>query len=104
MKLLTYLSIYLIALLSITLAEANTNKLFTEQGYPYDLLIKRTNEVKIIYSENKKAVNCRVELNWQDQKVTTQSIKVEKVKFNAKPFATCLPREQAKTILAKTFN
>lgn len=104
MKLITFFTFYLIVLISITPVEANTNKLFTEQGYPYDLLIKRTNEVKIIYSENERYVNCRVELNWQDQKMTTQSIKVEQVKFNEKPFATCLPRAQAKTILAKTFN
>jgi len=104
MKLITLFTFYLIILLSTNPVTANTNKLFTEQGYPYDLLIKRTDEVKIIYSENEKEVNCRVELNWQDQKITTQPIKIEKIKFNAKPFATCLPRQQAKTILAKTFN
>ncbi|PAJ75504.1 hypothetical protein CJF42_05040 [Pseudoalteromonas sp. NBT06-2] len=104
MKLITLITFYLIVLFSAPSTKATNHKLFSEQGYPYDMLIKRTDKIKIIYSENEKVVNCRVELNWQGQKVTTQAIEVEQIKFNAKPFATCLPRAQAKVILATTFN
>jgi len=102
LRILTTLNI--IIFLFTTPAEATTNKLLSEQGYPYDLLIKRTNEIKIIYSEKENMVNCRIELNWQDQKITTKDISIEKIKFDKKPFAACLPRDQAKVILAKTFN
>jgi len=104
MKQLQLTLFILLTILSTLPAQANTNKLFTEQGYPYNLLIKRTDEIKIIYSEKENMVNCRIELNWQGQKITTQNISVEQIKFNTKPFAACLPREQAKVILAKTFN
>jgi len=104
MKQLQLTLFILLTILSTLPVQANTNKLFTEQGYPYNLLIKRTDEIKIIYSEKGDLVNCRIELNWQKQKTTTKNITVNRFNFNKKPFASCLPREQAKMMLAKTFN
>ncbi len=78
-------------------------QLTTAIGYPYKLLINRTDTVKIIYSENNENINCKVIVSWNAQEVQTSSTKITKEKFNDKPLASCLPRKKAKEILSRTF-
>lgn len=79
-------------------------QLASTMGYPYKLLINRTEIVKIIYSESNDNINCKVIINWNDQVVQTPSTQITKEKFNDKPLASCLAREDAKVILARTFD
>lgn len=81
----------------------NYEKLTSAMGYPYKLLIKRSDSIKIIYSESSDNINCKVIINWNEQEVQTLSKQVTKEKFNDKPLASCLARKEAKVILARTF-
>ncbi len=78
-------------------------KLTSAMGYPYKLLITRTDSIKIIYSEDEKGIKCKVKVLWQAQAVQSQLQQVSKKKFSEKPLASCLPRQRAKAILAMTF-
>jgi hypothetical protein len=93
----------LVTSLSTVTVQAAEEKLNSAMGYPYKLLINRTNEVKIIYSERAKNINCKVVVNWGGQELKSQSIIVSKENFNEKPLASCLPRSKAKSMLKATF-
>ena len=84
--------------------KASEDKLYTQKKHPYDLLLARTDTVKIIYTEDKEQVNCKVEVNWKNEQITSEQVSVNKVAFNKEPLASCLSREKAKNILAKTFD
>lgn len=84
-------------------ANAETNMLYTEKGYPYKDLVNRSNEVKIIYSENKSKVVCRVEVDMNGTVWQSPSNDVTKTRFEQTPLSSCLPRERAKQILASSF-
>lgn len=100
-KLLILLTVYLLSSNQIQAAEL---QLYSAMGHPYKLLIARSDKVKIIYSEKDETINCRVEVNWQTDTFATTMVEVSKKKFTTKPLASCLPRHQAKTMLANTFH
>ncbi|SFB89855.1 hypothetical protein [Pseudoalteromonas denitrificans] len=104
MKFISILSAVLLIFISTTSVNAQSHKLYSNQGYPYNLLIKRTDKIKIIYSESESSTKCRVEIKWKNSHISTQSININHSKFNQKPLASCLPRAQAKLILKKTFS
>ena len=78
-------------------------KLTSAMGYPYKLLINRSDSVKITYSENNNKINCKVVVRWHEQEMHAKPKQVSKEKFNEKPLASCLDRNKAKEILAQTF-
>jgi len=103
MKLTSLTISTILTLIVINSVQASQEKLYTEKKYPYNLLLTRSDSVKIIYTNNKEYINCKVEVNWKNEMVTSLKTRVSKLKFNKEPLASCLPREQAKIILAKTF-
>jgi hypothetical protein len=110
MKLFFNTLLILSLLLLTASAKSNENtesltetKLTSAMGYPYKLLITRTESIKIIYSEDEHGVKCKVKVLWQAQAVQSQPQQVSKKKFSEKPLASCLPRQKAKAILAMTF-
>jgi hypothetical protein len=102
-KTLIFLLTLLAASLSVMTVQAAEEKLNSAMGYPYKLLINRASEVKIIYSHAAENINCKVVVNWHDQEIKSQSILVSRASFNEKPLASCLPRNNAKSMLAATF-
>jgi len=103
MKYKMLLSLILSILLLNSPVQASQEKLYSAKKYPYNLLLSKTDSVKIIYTKNKEGIDCKVEINWQNEVMTTQQTRVSKLEFNKEPLATCLPRKKAKIILAKTF-
>lgn len=100
----TYLiTIIILTLLLTSSAQASQDKIYTAKKYPYNLLLSRTDSVKIIYSDTKDQIKCKVAINWKNGMITSKQAVVSKVAFNKEPLASCLPREKAKHILAKTF-
>lgn len=100
-KLLILITVYLLSSNQIQAAEL---QLYSTMGHPYNLLIARSDEVKIIYTEKDETIKCRVEVNWQTDTFATSMVEVSKKKFTTKPLASCLPRQQAKTMLENTFH
>jgi hypothetical protein len=103
MNLKSTLIAIIITILTISSAQANEEKLYTKKKYPYNLLLKKTDSVKIIYTESKNKINCKVEINWKGESITSKESRISKVKFVEEPLASCLARDKAKSILAKTF-
>lgn len=111
MKLIILKALIIITVLCtpvITNAESSKaphyEQLASTLGYPYKLLINRTDTVKIIYSESNENINCKVIISWNEQEMQTSSTQTTKEKFNDKPLASCLARKDAKLILARTFD
>ena len=102
-KTLLLSAVLLTTSLSALTVQAAEKKLTSAMGYPYKLLINRVSEIKIIYSEDAKNINCKVVVNWHEQEIKSQSIRVSRESFNEKPLASCLPRNKAKSMLAATF-
>lgn len=102
--------IIVITLITSVTSNAESSKtphyeqLFSSMGYPYKLLINRTDTVKIIYSENVNNINCKVIVSWSEKEVQTPITQTTKEKFKDKPLASCLARKEAKLILARTFD
>ena len=76
---------------------------FTDKGYPYKDLIQRTEEVKIIYTENDQSITCRVEVNIDGVDLTSQKLTISKKAFKETPLASCISRKRARQMLAATF-
>tara|TARA_R110002167_G_scaffold9923_14_gene45772 strand:- start:693 stop:1049 length:357 start_codon:yes stop_codon:yes gene_type:complete len=106
-EILTLASILLFTSTS-SLAEVNpTEKVYTQNGYPYQGLVDRSEQVTIFYTKGAdkgaENISCRVEVSqngqiWQGEERIT-SLK----KFTLKPLRACIDREEAKKLLAKTF-
>ncbi|MGS2721595.1 hypothetical protein [Paraglaciecola aestuariivivens] len=88
---------------TISVAQAKLNKIYSNQNYPYKQLIHRSESVKLIYSENQASITCKVAVQHKENLHQTAPLEVSKQKFSAAPLASCLPRQQAKALLASTF-
>lgn len=78
------------------------DSLMTNEGYPYNMLVQRTDEVKLIYN-NKSPMTCRVEVNHNGQVWRGQTYSTSEKRFLAKPLARCMDRTLAKEIVKTTF-
>ncbi|WP_281558423.1 hypothetical protein [Thalassomonas sp. RHCl1] len=104
MKYLAVIAIFVTSALMGTIAQANADKVYSAQGYPYKLLINRADEVKIFYREHKTGISCHVEVSRNREKMTSVKVEVTAEQFEQLPLASCLPRKAAKTLLANTFS
>lgn len=104
MKKLTLILMFISLNAIISNASAQSEKIYSEKGYPYKEVINRTNEVKIIYTENSQQVACKVLISLQNGTYQSTEKEVSKKAFDSAPLASCLARSEAKTVLAKTFS
>ncbi|GAC14119.1 hypothetical protein [Aliiglaciecola lipolytica] len=102
LKLATYSLLLLSLNLNATTSE-NVEIKYSNQGYPYKLLINRADTIKILFTEDTQSVNCAVE--FKRGKISEKSVYVEvdTKDFESQPLASCLPRKQAKLWLKQTF-
>lgn len=89
--------------LSATSVFAGHERVFTEQGYPYKQLVKRSDTVKLIYSQDGQQVTCKVAIEHKGLARITTEQTISAAKFADKPLANCLKRDTAKSLLAMTF-
>jgi hypothetical protein len=89
---------------SNSLAKLNhIEKMYSQEGYPYADLIRRSEKVNLIYTESENEVNCRVEIS-SDGRVWQGQNRVAKLKnFKNKPLHSCLTRPEAKKLLANIY-
>ncbi|MEP1448776.1 MAG: hypothetical protein ABJK37_21915 [Paraglaciecola sp.] len=87
-----------------SLAELNQiQKVYTQKGYPYGGLVDRSEQVTILYTVSSDTISCRVEVAYNGQIWKGEQRNTSLNKFTQKPLHSCLDREQAKKLLAKTF-
>lgn len=104
MKTLIKHTLFTMTILASQVTLAEDEVIYSSVGYPYNQLISRTDAINITYTKDKEKVNCKVEVKWQGKTLTSPAIVANSAKFSNKPLASCLPRETAKSILAKTFH
>jgi hypothetical protein len=74
----------------------------TNEGYPFNLLLKRTEQVKLIY-KGKDKVTCHVEVRDEGKVWIGDSYNTKLKKFSQAPLSACMDRELAKKIVKTTF-
>lgn len=84
-------------------APLSLNKLYSDAGYPYNMLLERADSMKIIYTIKAQEVTCSVLLENGDAPQESPKVIVSKKHFNEEPLANCLLRVKAKQWLAATF-
>lgn len=72
------------------------------QVYPYNLLVQRTDQIKVIY-QGEQQITCRVEIHKGELQWSGDYQVVKADKFKQNPLRHCLDRDHAKQILASTF-
>ncbi|MDU0354095.1 hypothetical protein RS130_09250 [Paraglaciecola aquimarina] len=82
--------------------EAIEEKIFTQEGYPYKMLIDRASQVKLMYKGTDN-ITCRVEVTYKQQTWVGQEHKTKQKKFATKPLGECMDRDLAKKILKAIF-
>lgn len=83
-------------------AKQNIEAIQTTEGYPYNLLLSRTDEVKLIYSGEEK-LTCHVEIQKDGQVWIGKVHNTIRKKFSEKPLTACMERRLAKKIVKTTF-
>jgi hypothetical protein len=70
---------------------------------PYKELMKRSDGVKVFYTDNLENIHCRVEITLGNKIWKTSPQKLDKRSFLNKPLMSCLSNKKAKQLLARTF-
>lgn len=103
MKKLLIIALITLSLDTLAALSPGQDKRFSHTGYPYNLLIQRSDSIKIIYTEKDKEIACRVTQENSQSAQTSASVITTKAEFDQAPLASCLPRKLAKQWLAQTF-
>ncbi|REL24397.1 hypothetical protein [Thalassotalea euphylliae] len=104
-----YFTLLILLSIATSLLAASHNskleKVYSHQGYPYKQLINRANKVKLSFTEAKlnSTVTCRVLVQLNNQLFESAQVSVTQQAFTEKPLASCLDRQQAKKLLAASF-
>jgi|GEM_PF-4011677 len=95
--------IFVIAVLFCNLASAENITIRSADTYPYNNLLERTDDIKVIYVTDDKNLTCRVEVVLDKMKWTSAANIISKKNDNDNLLANCLPEEKAEQILLQTF-
>ncbi|MCV2885086.1 hypothetical protein OE749_10325 [Aestuariibacter sp. AA17] len=93
--------VYFVAMLLTTFSISAQEKVYTDKGYPYKNLVEKSKEVKIIYRESNESITCRVDIAHAQTSFEGVTYNVSKRQFKRAPLASCLERQDAKTLLEK---
>ena len=72
-------------------------------GYPYQNLMNRADEVKVFYITNGGSFTCNVQVTKGKRVWNSIEIKAEKVSFDKEPLVNCLSVEDAEQLLIQTY-
>lgn len=87
---------------SLSMPVFTQEMMYTSAGYPYDRLVKRTDSVKLIYTERDNIVDCRAIISKVDQIWSGFTQTVTEKEFQKARLSSCLSRKEAKSILRET--
>ncbi|KZN38706.1 hypothetical protein N480_13710 [Pseudoalteromonas luteoviolacea S2607] len=82
-------------------AQVQTERVFTNAGYPYKNLIMKAERVELIYSEDEDKTSCRVKVYKSGNLHESAPVKVSSKAFSSDPVQSCLARQNAKQILSQ---
>ncbi|TQF67565.1 hypothetical protein [Pseudoalteromonas luteoviolacea] len=99
MKYAIILAFFTIAFTS-SAQQVQTERVFTNAGYPYKNLIMKAERVELIYSEDEDKTNCRVKVYKSGKLHESAPMEVSSKAFSSDPVQSCLARKNAKQILS----
>ncbi|GAB3023127.1 hypothetical protein [Bowmanella dokdonensis] len=76
-------------------------KLYTEPGYPYGELVRRSEQVRLSYHPKGQQISCSAEIHQGDRSWRGQRQLIDARDFDKAPFEACLDRGEAKAILGQ---
>ncbi|MCF2856148.1 hypothetical protein L1286_01565 [Pseudoalteromonas sp. SMS1] len=79
--------------------QVQTDRVFTNAGYPYKNLIMKAERVELIYSEEQHKTTCRVKVYKAGTLHEGAPMEVSSKAFSDAPVKSCLARHNAKQIL-----
>lgn len=88
---------------AMTIQANDEIKVYSEASYPYKNLIHKASSVKILFTDSKDGVICRVNVLLAKEEKLTEKVLVSKKQFAKAPLASCLPRSKAKKILSLAY-
>ncbi|KZN62899.1 hypothetical protein N473_18460 [Pseudoalteromonas luteoviolacea CPMOR-1] len=80
--------------------QLNTEKIFTDAGYPYKNLIMKAEKVELLYSQEQNKTTCRIKVYDEGNLHESKQIEVASDEFGKQPVKSCLKRDRAKHILS----
>jgi hypothetical protein len=80
-----------------------SDELFSYAGYPYNLLIRKADIIKINYIVRGEEVTCSVSMENKELDIKSSSKVVSLAQFDSEPLVSCLARNDAKTWLSRIF-
>lgn len=96
--------IYILLLTMISAAVfAKTADINSNDGYPYNVLINKSDSVSLIYNEQENNIHCKTKVHYENINFISSEVIVKKETFNRNPLKHCLPRQQAKNILSQLY-
>ncbi|MGK0268929.1 MAG: hypothetical protein ACI8Y3_001548 [Paraglaciecola sp.] len=84
-------------------ANSQFEELFSYEGYPYDLLIRHADKIKINYIVKGEEVTCSVSMEDKELDIKSSSKVVSLAQFDSEPLVSCLVRSDAKKWLSRLF-
>lgn len=99
-----FITLYLVSFVSFgAINNKVTDAIYTEHGYPYNLLVDRAESINIIYTKKNDMVSCHTSIVIDSDTFSTEHLLITDNKFNTRPLASCLKRDEAKRLLKRTF-
>lgn len=89
-----------LAAFASTSEQVQTEKVFTDAGYPYKNLIMKAEKVELVYSEEQNKTTCRVKVYSGDVLHEGEPMEISAKTFSTDPVKGCLARQNAKHILS----
>tara|TARA_R110001606_G_scaffold200987_3_gene348989 strand:+ start:1043 stop:1375 length:333 start_codon:yes stop_codon:yes gene_type:complete len=86
-----------------TNAQQTLEKLYSQTGYPYESLVKRSKLVRILYRQNGEQVSCRTEVSQDNTVWKGEERHAKHNDFITTPLRACLGRSEAKRLLKNTY-
>ncbi|MEJ6476704.1 hypothetical protein [Pseudoalteromonas piscicida] len=80
--------------------QVQTEKVFTDAGYPYKNLIMKAEKVELVYSEQQNKTTCHVKVYQGDTLLEGEPVEVSNQSFSITPVQSCLARQNAKQLLS----
>ena len=84
-------------------AQHTLEKLYTQAGYPYEPLVKRSKLVRILYRQKGKQVSCWTEVSQDNTVWKGEEVHAKHSDFITTPLRVCLGRSEAKRLLKNTY-
>ncbi|MEM0912776.1 MAG: hypothetical protein AAGJ37_17505 [Pseudomonadota bacterium] len=96
---------YLVFPTTLFAQDINGNTFLAEQSYPYELLQRKTDAVRVHYEDlDDEGFRCWTSIIIDEVTLNTETVQIEREEFVEDALKACLPRSDAKIILSNLYS